>query len=133
MGGYFGEQVDVTGSAATRNEPARSSARYEAENATEFPAGFAADFAAEIEDESVAEDGGANEIEERRRLEQLDPKHMLVTELKKAIKFEFPTAPKSGTKTELQIRLANFRSAAKHHTATVYESVITDEELKGWS
>ena len=101
----------------------------EAENAPEFSAGLAADF----EDESVAEDGGANEIEERRRLEQLDPKDMFVTELKKAIKYEFPTAPKSGTKIELQIRLANFRSAAKHHPATVYETEITDEELKGWS
>ena len=74
-----------------------------------------------------------NEIEERRRLKQLDPEDMLVTELKKAIKYEFPTAPKSGTKTELQIRLASFRSAAKHHPPTVYESEITDEELKGWS
>ena len=121
-----------SGGQASAAENVSTGQKIEAKNATEISAGFAADFAAES-DESAAEDEGANEIEERRRLQQLDPKDMFVAELKKAIKYEFPTAPKSGTKTELQNRLANFRSAAKHHPPTVYESEITDEELEGWS
>ena len=142
MKNQFGGQVKLAGSAsagsasagnasagsasagsAARNVAIGSTTEVEAENAAEF------------EDENAAEveDIGEYEIAERRRLEQLDPGSMLVTELKKALKFEFPAAPKSGNKNELKDRLTIFRNAAKHHPATVYESEITDEELKGWS
>ena len=153
-GGNFREQVDVpkTTSGSAAGSAAKGAAGSAAVGAAESAAGGAAgsksvaeyaseskvQLEAEIADdlniESVAEveDIAANEIEERRRLEQLDPGSMLVTELKKALKFEFPSAPKSGTKNELKDRSTVFRNAAKHHPATVYETDITDEELKGW-
>ena len=65
-------------------------------------------------------------------LKKIEPVDMLLYQLQKALKNEFPRANISGSKDDLARRLAVMRNNIKNKPAFAFEYAISDEELKGW-
>ena len=65
-------------------------------------------------------------------LKKIEPVNMLLYQLQKALKNEFPRANISGSKDDLARRLAVMRNNIKNKPAFAFEYAISDEELKGW-
>ena len=65
-------------------------------------------------------------------LKKIEPLNMLLYQLQKALKNEFPRANISGSKDDLARRLTVMRNNVKNKPAFAFEYAISDEELKGW-
>ena len=65
-------------------------------------------------------------------LKKIEPANMLLYQLQKALKNEFPRANISGSKDDLARRLNVMRNNVKNKPDFAFEYFISDEELFGW-